>query len=89
MDVDQFLRTRPCLEELDGYVEALRWQADNPEALLPLRSHHPVVDADVLGPIEKYRARLMSGEVIPAPSRLKRQWVYKLKKKPQRRRTNQ
>lgn len=84
MDVHAFLKGRPCLEEIDGYLDSLRFQIDNPELFHELQYSH--IDGDVLSPIEAYRQRLMSGKDVPAPTRLERSWIYKLRTKPQRKR---
>lgn len=88
MNVHEFLRTRPCLEECEFYLAALRDQIENrhlyPEGFVP---QYEEITAEVLGPIETYRARLMSGKEVPAPSRLERAYEYKSKKKPKKRRT--
>ena len=84
MDVHEFLKTRPCLEELDGYLDALRYQIANPELFHRLQYNE--ITGDVLGPLEACRQRLMSGKEVPTPTRLDRVWDYKVKSKPKRKR---
>ena len=98
MKVEEFLERRPCLEELDGYLEGLRWQIENAGACLPLtddlrsslgelpdsplQPQYPEITTDLLAPIEAYRKQLLKGKVVPYPSRIDRKWVYKLGSKP-------
>jgi len=69
MDAHQFISTRPCLEEIEGWLLGRRLQG------LP-------VTEEVLGPLEVYEKRLKAGKEIPAPSILERDWVYQQGRKP-------
>ena len=81
MNVQKFLGGRPCLEEIDGFLLGCRLQIDlldNPQ--------YPEITADVIGPLETYRAQLMSGKVTPAPSEIRREFIYQKGRAPKRRR---
>lgn len=78
-DVQRFLHTQPCLQELDGYLWGLRWQVDNPEKI---HGTPTPIDADVLAPLAEYRQKLMDGRVVPASSLLERSHIYKAGKRP-------
>lgn len=85
MKVDEFLRGRPCLEELDGYLMGLRIQIEHRDAF-PMPPNYETIDAEVLGPIETYRSLLMKGKEVPAPSRMERMWIYKRGSRPKKKR---
>jgi hypothetical protein len=76
----EFIRTRPCLEEIDGYLAGLRAQLEDPENFPEAVAY----TTDVMQPIEEYRKRLMAGKVMPMPAALERGWVYRQGKKPVR-----
>lgn len=82
MKVREFLLTRPCLQELDGYLAGLRWLVDN----APEHASHARVDGDVIGPLELYKADLMKGKIVPRPSNDLRDWEYAPKKPAKRKR---
>lgn len=82
MTVEEFLRTRPCLEEIEGFLWSLRWQIENPD--LMHRVQYPELTSEILGPIYRYRADLMKGREIPAPTRLNREWEYAKKRAPRK-----
>lgn len=82
MRVRDFLRGQPCLEELDGYLSGLRWLVEN----FPEHAAHATIDADVIGPIERYRAEVMKGKVVPFPNNSWREWEYIPKKPPKKKR---
>jgi hypothetical protein len=86
MDVHAFIRSRPCLEGIDGYLEGLRLQLAHPELLHGLQPQYAAIDGEVLKPLEEYRQRLLAGKEVPAPTALEQDWVYKLKTRPLRKR---
>ena len=69
MDAQVFIATRPCIEEIKGWLLGRKIQG------------LPVTD-EVLAPVEAYEERLMSGKEVPAPSKLEREWVYQQGRKP-------
>ncbi len=71
--VDRFLRSRPCLEEIEGFFLGCKLQGIT-------------LSAEEMAPIEDYRARLMKGREIPNPTRLQRSWKYQSKRKPTKQR---
>lgn len=86
MDVHAFIRTRPCLEGIEGYLNGLRMQIDHPEILHGNPPQYATIDGEVLKPIEEYRQKLLSGKEVPAPTRLEQEWTYALRKRPERKR---
>lgn len=83
MTIDEFLRTRPCLEELDGYLAALKPGSPARELGLPLS--HEGLTPEVLRAAEDYRMRLMKGLVVPEASVSWRGWDYQWGKPPRKR----
>jgi len=81
VNVHRFIAQRPCLEELDGYIEGLKEQIAHPEKY-PHGVQYENLSEEVLGPIETYRKRLLAGKEIPNPSKLERDWVYQRGRKP-------
>jgi hypothetical protein len=79
MNVNEFIAGRPCLEEIEGYLLGLRTQHK-------LGMDAPEIDADIIGPIEKYKALLLAGKETPYPSEMPREWEYRKGRKPQRKR---
>lgn len=69
MDVNTFLRGRPCLDELEGFIFGLKWQGVK-------------MTDELLGPILLYRERLENGRETPVPSKIDRNWTYRHKKHP-------
>lgn len=69
MDGERFVRERPCLDEIEGWLLGRTIQK------LPLTG-------DILKPVNDYKARLMAGKEIPAPTKLPRNWVYQRGRKP-------
>lgn len=80
MTIDEFLRQLPCLEELDGYLDALK--PGSAVRQLDLERSHEDLTPDVLRAAEDYRKRLMKGLVVPAPSSTWRAWEYRSGKAP-------
>lgn len=83
MDVTAFLNTYPCLEELRGYEQGIRWQMAHPD-LLTHEMHHAINNERVLREIDKYRNKLLKGKVAPAHSRMPRAYRYRMGAKPVR-----
>ena len=100
MKVEEFLDSRPCLEELDGYLEGLQWQIENAGACLPLtddlrsilgevpdspvQPNYDQITTDVLAPIEEYRRKLLIGKTVPRATKMDRAWKYQQGRKPKR-----
>lgn len=95
MKAQAFVDKRPCLEEIDGYLEhknlegvkltgKLKELADNIAAMR--RNTPPLgvepLDADGLKIIEMWRRKLLSGKDIPGPTQMERQFTYVRGKKP-------
>ena len=53
MDVMRFLAGKPCLEEVDGYLNQLR------------KSGEVEITADVLVPLEEWKQTLLKGKDVP------------------------
>lgn len=80
MTIDEFLRQRPCLEELDGYLDAIK-----PGGVgQGLDLTHDALTPEILRAAEDYRKRLLKGKVVPEKSGLWRQWEYQFGKPPKR-----
>lgn len=80
MTIDEFLRQRPCLEELDGYLDAIK-----PGGVgQGLGLTHDALTPEILRAAEDYRKRLLKGKVVPEKSGLWRQWDYQFGKPPKR-----
>jgi hypothetical protein len=69
VNVHDFLQQRPCLEEIDGYLWGWRQLYGQPPA-------------EVIGPIEKRRAELKTGKVLPTPYWKDRKYIYRKGKPP-------
>lgn len=83
MNVLAFLADRPCLEELDGFLEGLRWQRENPD-LLDRPPEDDERDPETLRKVRDYKKALLAGRVVPVPSRIPRGYEYQTKRKPKR-----
>lgn len=70
MDVKAFVRGRPCLEEIEGYLWG-RQQLDTP------------VTIDELAEIKAWQERLLSGKDVPLRKGAG-SWVYRKGRKPER-----
>jgi hypothetical protein len=81
VNVHEFIWRRPCLEEIDGYIEGLKHQIAHPDKY-PHGIQYPQLTPEVLAPIETYRKRMLSGKEIPDPSKIERDWVYQRGRKP-------
>lgn len=82
MTIDEFLRQRPCLEDLDGYLDALK--AGSLPREMGIVLSHDVLTPEVLRAAEDYRQRLLKGKELPAPSLSWRAWQYRRGKAPTR-----
>lgn len=71
----QFVACRPCLEEIDGYLHRLNTPGVTQELL----------DTDGLKLIEEWRRKLLRGKVLPAETKLPRNYDYKRNHRPVRR----
>jgi len=76
----EFLRERPCLEELDGYLNALKPGSD--ARVLGLELSEDGLTAEILRESEAYRKRLMKGLTVPYQSHMERGWDYQFGKAP-------
>jgi hypothetical protein len=83
MDARAFVLTRPCLEEIEGYLDQVKHQIAHPEEY-PHGIQYKELSDEVLGPIEDYRTALLSGKTTPAPSKVIRAWDYRQKQKPKK-----
>jgi hypothetical protein len=66
MNVDAFLAVNPCIDEIEGYVLAARWQ--DPPIVLSDDDRHKLKVREV---------ELMKGRRTPCNSSLKRTWIYR------------
>lgn len=82
MTVDEFLQMRPCLEELDGYLDSLKPGGLAREMGVPMS--HDGLTPEILRKSEDYRQRLMKGKVVPYPSATWRAWEYQFGKPPRK-----
>jgi hypothetical protein len=82
--IEDFLRSRPCIEELDGYLDALK--PGSPARELGLALDHDALTPEVLRESEDYRQRLMKGKVVPARSAYWRSWDYQFGRAPTKKR---
>lgn len=64
LTAEEFLLTKPCLEEVSGFLQGFP-------------CFTPVLTDDEKNRINAYREDLMSGKVIPAPSHLRRAYTYR------------
>ena len=69
MTTDEFLGTKPCLEEVSGFLQGLPGLTT-------------VLTDDEKNRINAYREDLMSGKVVPGPSHLRRAYTYRLNHSP-------
>jgi len=71
MDLDEFFRTRPCLEELTGFrAQAIKdghWEYDDQAKWLT------------------HQDRLKRGLEMPVPTRLERSWEYRQRRSAKKR----
>lgn len=75
MQPDEFIRTRPCLDELEGYMFGIKAQGIT-------------LSGDDLVRLEEYRKELMKGTMMPARTMLNGQmWQYRHRKPPIKRKT--
>jgi hypothetical protein len=82
MNLTAFLRSRPCLEELDGFLHALGQMAGDP-TIDPSGVYTPLT-TDQLQEAKVYRDRLLKGQVVPYRSHLYRAWDYQFGRPPRR-----
>lgn len=80
MNVHEFIASRPCLEEIDGFLDGLRLQARRPDIWGADRAEKPN-DPDVLAALSRYKADLMDGKEVPHEGR-GRAYIYKRGRKP-------
>ena len=75
MRVDEFLKTRPCLDEIEGFLHGKKLLAE-------------AIHAEELIRLEQYRKEMMAGKRVPARTRSTGQnWMYVLHKRPTKRKT--
>jgi hypothetical protein len=71
MTVADFLRDRPCLEELSGFIKGLP-------------GYEPSFTAGEMDQLNAYRSRLMAGEITPCKTNLIRAYVYRQGHRPKK-----
>jgi hypothetical protein len=98
MTPQAFVKSRPCLEEIEGYLmtKDLSVAPTSPElkklveAVTAQRRNAPPSGVAPLGEdglkiIEMWRRELLTGKDVPGPTKMERLWTYTRGRKPVRR----
>jgi hypothetical protein len=85
--VARFLASRPCIEEVEGFLGGIKEQARDASLTTAGTSFSGITD-EVLGPVQEYLDRLMKGRDVPAESFMERAYVYERGKPPVRKRVS-
>ena len=78
MTIIEFLGSRPCLEEIEGFIIGLQYHNEHPDEFPGAIPY----DDETMSEIKKYQDRLLTGHDVPGPTRLIRGWKYQQKRKP-------
>lgn len=83
--IDRFLLSRPCIEEVEGFMRYVVLQRDDPE-LRTAGSSFDGMTTEVMEPLQDYLDRLKRGRDVPEASFMTRSYDYVRGKPPVKRR---